>query len=73
LGEGELMGRTSKERYKARKKAEAAARINYDNAKPHQLAALDAERDKLLANAMKRLPKSKAAVLSRKNGEVERE
>lgn len=53
------MGKASSARYKARKKKEAAARVNYDNAKPHQLAALDAERERLLANAMKRLPKGK--------------
>ncbi|MQW67854.1 hypothetical protein GHK50_29895 [Sinorhizobium medicae] len=53
------MGKASNARYKARKRKEAAARLNYDNAKPHQLAALDAEREKLIAAAMKRLPKDK--------------
>ena len=53
------MGKASNDRYKARKKKEAAARVNYDNAKPHQLAALDAEREKMIAAAMKRLPKQK--------------
>ena len=52
------MGNASRIRHKLRKKKEAAARVNYDNAKPHQLAPLDAERDKLIAAAMKRLPKS---------------
>lgn len=53
------MGQASNARYKARKKKEAAACINYSNAKSHQIAALDAERDKLIANAVKRLPASK--------------
>lgn len=51
------MGKASNARYKARKKKEAAARITYENAKPNQLAALDAKRDKMIAAAMKRLPK----------------
>ncbi len=51
------MGKASNERYKARKKKEAAERVNYENAKPHQLAALDAEREKMIAAAMKRLPR----------------
>lgn len=59
------MGKNSALRRKIAKKKAAAAAINLDNAKPHQMAALLAEREKLLANAQKRLPKDKAALLAR--------
>lgn len=59
------MGKNSALRRKIAKKKAAAAAINLDNAKPHQMAALLAEREKLLANAQKRLPKDKASLLAR--------
>jgi hypothetical protein len=59
------MGKNSALRRKIAKKKAAAAAINLDNAKPHQMAALLAERAKLLTNAQKRLPKDKAALLAR--------
>ncbi len=59
------MGKNSALRRKIAKKQAAVAAINLDNAKPHQMAALLAEREKLIANAQKRLPKDKAALLAR--------
>ncbi|WP_275788600.1 hypothetical protein [Pararhizobium gei] len=59
------MGKASNERYKARKKKEAAARLNYDNARPNQMSALDAEREKLMASALKRLSPAQRKLLDK--------
>lgn len=58
-----VMGKTSALRRKIRLKKEKAAKVNFDNAKPGQIAGLMAERDKLIENAEKRLPKAKRALL----------
>jgi hypothetical protein len=64
------MGNASRIRHKLRKRKEAAASVNYDNAKPSQLPALNAERDKLLEAAMKRLPKSQQARVRKDGGGI---
>ncbi|MUO29459.1 MULTISPECIES: hypothetical protein [Rhizobium/Agrobacterium group] len=62
------MGKASNQRYKARKQANKKAAITFDNATPSQMAALLAEREQLIANAEKRLPKHKAALYARPKG-----
>lgn len=66
------MSKSSSLRRKIAKKKAAAAAINYDNAKPHQVAALEAERDKLIANAMRRLSASKRALMHKGKGGPDR-
>lgn len=59
------MGKNSALRRKIAKKKAAAVAVTLDNAKPHQMAALMAEREKLIANAEKRLPKNKATIYAK--------